>query len=201
MSLRILSVSDVVDPLLFPRIDKDAWGRIDLLLGCGDLPPEYLTYLTHFFDVPLFYIKGNHDIRYEDRPPRGCRNIHERVVRFGGLRFMGLEGSMWYNGGPHQYTEKQMARIIRRMRPMLWWRGGVDVVVTHAPPRGIHDGKDLCHRGFECFRRLIRKYRPQVFIHGHIHCHFERAGDRQTSLGGSRIINSYGHTIVEVEHA
>ena len=62
--MRILSVSDVVDPLLYPRLDKDQFGRINLIIGCGDLPPEYLSYLAHAFDVPLFYVKGNHDIRY-----------------------------------------------------------------------------------------------------------------------------------------
>ena len=199
--MRILSVSDVVDPLLYPQADKDRCGKIDLVLGCGDLPPEYLAYLTHAFDVPLFYIKGNHDIRYKESPPRGCRNIHERVVRFRGLKFMGLEGSMWYNGGPYQYTEKQMARMIRRMRPVVWWRGGVDIVVTHAPPRGIHDEADLCHRGFECYRQLIEKLRPAYFIHGHIHRHFEKAAERETRTRETAVINTYGHSILEIDHA
>jgi Icc-related predicted phosphoesterase len=198
MPLQILAVSDVVDSRLYPQVIRDHWGRVDLLVGCGDLPPEYLSFLTNAFDVPLFYVKGNHDIRYQERPPRGCRNIHERVVRFGGFRFMGLEGSMWYNGGPQQYTEKQMARKIRRMRPMIWWRGGVDVVLTHAPPRGINDGRDLCHRGFECYRRLIRKYKPALFVHGHIHQHFESDADRQTRYAGTSIVNAYGHTRLEV---
>ncbi len=195
--MRILSVADVVVPAIYPRIDKRHFGRIDLLLGCGDLPPEYLTHLAHVFDVPLFYVKGNHDIRYGDSPPRGCRDIHERVVRFEGLNFMGLEGSMWYNGGPYQYTEKQMARKIRQLRPTIWWRRGVDIVVTHAPPKGIHDGQDLCHRGFACFRRLIQSQRPVFFIHGHIHRHFENESARRTIVGETWIINSYGHTILE----
>ncbi len=199
--MRILSVSDVIDAWLYPQVERDLFGRIDLVLGCGDLPPEYLTHLAHAFDVPLFYVKGNHDIRFKASPPRGCRDIHERVVRFGGLKFMGLEGSMWYNGGPYQYTEKQMARMIRRMRPVAWWRGGIDIVVAHAPPRGIHDGADLCHRGFECFRRLIQKFRPAYFIHGHIHRHFENEADRETRTDGTVIINTYGRSILEINHA
>ncbi len=199
--MRILSVSDVVDPRLYPRAEKDRWGPIDLVLGCGDLPPEYLSYLTNRFDVPLFYVKGNHDIRFAGNAPRGCRNIHERIVQFRGLKLMGLEGSMWYNGGPHQYTEKQMARMVRRMRPMAWWRGGIDIVITHAPPRGIHDGADLCHRGFECYRRLIQTYRPAYFIHGHIHRQFDRAAERETRIARTTIVNTYGHTILEFDHA
>ena len=196
-SMRILAVSDVVVPSLYPRIEKDRFGRIDLLLGCGDLPPEYLTHLARVFDVPLFYVKGNHDIRYGVSPPRGCRNIHERLVVFEGLNFIGLEGSMWYNGGPYQYTEKQMARMIRRMRPTIWWRRGIDIVVTHAPPQGIHDAQDLCHRGFACYRRLIDRHRPAYFVHGHIHRHFENENLRRTDIGETRVINTYGHTILE----
>jgi Icc-related predicted phosphoesterase len=119
------------------------------------------------------------------------------VVRFEGLKFMGLEGSMWYNGGPHQYTEKQMARKIRQLRPTIWWRRGVDIVVTHAPPQGIHDGQDLCHRGFTCFRRLIQTQRPAFFIHGHIHRLFTNESARRTIAGETCIINSYGYTILE----
>ncbi|MGD9097301.1 MAG: metallophosphoesterase [Desulfobacterales bacterium] len=199
--MRILSVSDVIDPQLYPRADKERLGPIDLVLGCGDLPPEYLSYLTNAFDVPLFYVKGNHDIRYRDNAPLGCCNIHERVVSFRGLKLMGLEGSMWYNGGPYQYTEKQMARMVRRMRPVAWWRGGVDIVITHAPPQGIHDGTDLCHRGFECYRRLIQSYRPAYFIHGHIHRRFDRSADRKTRAAGTTIVNTYGHSILEFDHA
>ena len=197
--MRILAVSDVVVPSLYPRIEKDRFGHIDLLLGCGDLPPEYLTHLAHAFDIPLFYVKGNHDIRYAASPPRGCRNIHERVVVFKGLKFLGLEGSMWYNGGVYQYTEKQMTRMIRRMRPTIWLRRGIDIVVTHAPPQGIHDGQDLCHRGFACYRRLIHTHRPAYFIHGHIHRHFENENQRRTDIGETRVINTYGHTILETK--
>jgi Icc-related predicted phosphoesterase len=198
--MRILSVSDVVDPMLYPRVDKGRFGRIDLVLGCGDLPPEYLSYLAHAFDAPLFYVKGNHDIRYQNRPPLGCRNIHERLVRFGGLKILGLEGSMWYNGGPYQYTEKQMRRLVRRLQPVIWWRGGVDIIVTHAPPFGIHDARDVCHRGFECYWRFLLKHRPMYFVHGHIHRHFDNEADRRTRVAETVVINSYGHTLLEFDH-
>lgn len=196
--MRILTVSDIVVPSLYPLSDREAYGAVDLVVACGDLPPEYLGYLAHAFNVPLFFVKGNHDIRFEKQPPGGCVDLNGRLVAFNGLRFMGLEGSMWYNGGPLQYTDKQMKAHVRRLRPVLWWHKGVDVVVTHAPPQGIHDGQDLCHQGFACFLWLIRKYRPRFFLHGHMHMQFRDDAERTTLFGSSRVINTYGHYILDI---
>ena len=196
--MRILTVSDIVAAPLYPVGDPTAFGTVDLVVACGDLPPEYLGYLAHMFNVPLFFVKGNHDIRFDKQPPGGCTDLNRRLVTFQGLRFMGLEGSMWYNGGPCQYSEKQMKGHIRRLRPLLWWRGGVDIVVTHAPPLGVHDGKDLCHQGFACFRWLIRRYRPRYFLHGHIHMQFQSDAERISLVDGTRVINTYGYHILDL---
>lgn len=134
--MRILCVSDAVVPDLHRPSDAQRFGKIDLLLSCGDLPPEYLSQLVGTFDAPLYYIRGNHDIRYDQSPPRGCVDIHGRVVRHGTLKILGLEGSRWYNGGPFQYTEKQMAMMVWRLRPSLWWHRGWTFFLP-MPRRGI----------------------------------------------------------------
>jgi Icc-related predicted phosphoesterase/DNA-binding Lrp family transcriptional regulator len=197
--IKILSVSDVVEPKLDRRIDSNVFKDIDLIVSCGDLPPEYLSRLVNFFNAPLYYVKGNHDIRYHDKPPEGGIDLHARLVRFEGINILGLEGSHWYNGGPHQYNEGQMRAIIRRLRPTLWWQGGVDVVITHAPPRHIHDAEDPCHKGFECFRRLIDKYHPGYFIHGHIHTNFSNSTERLTMVNSTTVVNTYGYYLLELK--
>ncbi len=190
--MKVLCVSDTVVADLERGCDSAHAGSADLILSCGDLPPEYLSLLAATFNAPLFYVRGNHDIRYERKPPQGCRDIHGRLVRHRGLRFLGLEGSRWYNGGPCQYTESQMRWTVFRLLPRIWWLRGVDIVVTHAPPRGIHDAEDLCHRGFSIFRRLISWHHPGYFLHGHIHRLFERDADRITLAGSTRVVNCYG---------
>jgi len=197
--MKILSVSDVPSPILLEAHGRKLVEGIDLILSCGDLPPEYLTELTYAYGVPLYYVCGNHDIRYPSNPPRSCMNLHGRIVRIGGLKILGLEGSIWYNGGPFQYTEGQMSSVIRRLRLTLWWERGIDMVVTHAPPRHIQDGDDLCHRGFQCFRRLIDKYEPRYFIHGHIHRQFSDPSERVTAEKKTRVINTYGYHLLEVD--
>jgi Icc-related predicted phosphoesterase len=198
--IKILSVSDTVEPGLKAMADTRQLGDIDLIISCGDLPPEYLSSLIDFMKAPLYYVGGNHDIRYAAKPPMGGLNLHGRLKHFKGINIVGLEGSHWYNGGPFQYTEGQMRSFIRRLGLKLWWRGGIDVVVTHAPPRHIHDAEDPCHRGFECFHRLIKKYQPRYFIHGHIHRTFDDPADRITQIGKTKVVNTYGYNILEIEN-
>jgi len=197
--MKILSVSDVTSSTLLEDRGTNLCGAVDLILSCGDLPPEYLTALAHTYKAPLYYVCGNHDIRNESKPPEGCTNLHGRLARIGGLKILGLEGSLWYNGGPFQYTEGQMRSVIRRLRPTLWRQRGIDIAVTHAPPRHIQDGDDLCHRGFECFRWLINKYQPKYFIHGHIHRDFSKPTDRTTIENRTKVVNTYGFHLLEIE--
>ena len=199
--MRILSVSDIVVPSLTGTFARAPFAGVDLVLGCGDLPPEYLASIRQRLDVPLFYVRGNHDIRYHDAPPTGCLNLHQRRIRFGGRWFMGLEGSRWYNGGPVQYREYQMRQMIWRMLPGLWWRGGVDVLITHAPPRYVHDAEDRCHRGFKSFLKLISRFRPAYVIHGHIHAHFSDPSQRLSRVGDTRVVNTFGFHLLELEDA
>ncbi len=197
--LKILAVSDWEDTDLARQVTDKTLGPVDLIISCGDLPPEYLSFLRDRLDAPLFYVKGNHDLRYTRTNPLGCRNIHARVVTVNRLNILGLEGSMWYNGGANQYTETMMRRTISRLWFNILIKGRIHMVVTHAPPRHIHDREDPCHMGFECFNTLILKQRPLYFFHGHVHQAFETMEDRITRVSGTRVINTCGFTIMEIK--
>jgi predicted phosphodiesterase len=198
-TMRVLCVSDVVVPELDRQPDPKHFRDLDFLISCGDLPPEYLKFLRSAFDVPLYYVRGNHDIRYGDASLTGCTNVHGRLIRHGGLTILGLEGSRWYNGGPVQYTEAQMRRMVWRLWLQIWLKKGVDIVVTHAPPRYIHDAEDLCHRGFKIYRKLIRWYRPSYFLHGHIHLDYTDDTQRFAQQGPTKIINCYGYHLLDID--
>lgn len=196
--IKILAVSDFIDSTLEREVSSKTLTPVDLIISCGDLAPEYLSFLRDRLDRPLYYVKGNHDLRYSPDNPLGCHNIHGRLMTFRHLKILGLEGSMWYNGGRNQYTEAQMKKMISRLRFTLWRRGGVDIVVSHASPRHIHDAEDLCHRGFESFSTLIEKRKPDCFIHGHIHRDFNHPDERITRVNTTRVVNACGYTILEV---
>lgn len=196
--MKILTVSDVVEVSLYPDMDAVRFSAVDLVLACGDLPPEYLSFLVDALKVPLYYVRGNHDIRYDTKPPLGASSAHFKVVRFRGLNIMGLDGSHWYNGGPNQYTEWQMRLIVFRLLLTIWRRGGLDIIMTHAPPRHVHDAEDPCHRGFIVFQWLIHFFQPRYFIHGHIHSQFNDDSDRITQVGSTRVVNTYGFYQIEI---
>lgn len=196
--MKILTVADVVVPSLYKEFDRERITGIDLVLACGDLPPEYLSFLLHSFEVPLYYVMGNHDIRYEKKPPMGCVNIHGKIVAHDGLKILGFGGSRWYNGGPNQYHEKEMKRFIRKLWFPLWRSKGVDILITHAPPRHIHDAEDPCHRGFKSYISFINRYNPSYLIHGHIHKLFDCQEQRITNVNKTKVINTYGYHIIEI---
>jgi Icc-related predicted phosphoesterase len=198
--MKILTVSDQVEPALYDNFKIDHFPGIDLIISCGDLPPEYLSFLVTSFNVPLYYVRGNHDIRHDGYRPDGCTDLDGQIEVYRGVRILGLEGSHWYNGQPHQYTERQMRKKIRRVRTKIWRLKGLDIIITHAPPRHIHDADDQCHRGFESFRDLIDRYSPRYFIHGHMHFNYTEDARRMTFVNTTKVINSYGHYVFEISN-
>ena len=197
--MRILSIADRVEPKLYKHYDRSTFPDVDLILSCGDLPPEYLTFLSSVSNVPLFYVRGNHDIRYESTPPEGCVNLHNQIIEHKGVKFLGLEGSRWYNGGPIQFRDREMRWIIRKLELKIWWQKGIDIVVTHAPIRNVQDADDQCHRGFPCFRPFVRRHEPRYFIHGHIHTLFRDPAERISHFHATEVVNAYGYHIIEFD--
>jgi Icc-related predicted phosphoesterase len=199
--MKILAVSDYIDPDLAASPGSGRSAGVELILSCGDLPPEYLASLAAAYRAPLYYVRGNHDIRVGSSPCAACLDIHGGVYAFGGLTILGLQGSHWYNGGPLQYRESEMRLLVRRARTRLRRFGRLDVVVTHAAPRGIGDGPDMCHRGFQCFRRLIDRLQPRVFFHGHLHHPYASPEERVSVVGKTQVINCSGHYLLELDDA
>jgi hypothetical protein len=212
--MRALVVSDVVSEVLYTPEVRSVCAGVDVVLSCGDLPYEYLEYIVTMLDVPLFYVFGNHDrpLHRDDGRrtdgPEGGRSIDGRVIALRGpsgacLLVAGFGGSMAYGGGSHQYTERAMGRRIRRSGWRLRWNQqrygrGVDVVVTHAAPLGIHDGADLCHHGFEAFVGLMRRYRPRLLVHGHVHPSYGWDVEPRR-FEATEVRSVYGYEILRIE--
>lgn len=196
--MKILAISDEESKYLWDYFEKEKLKGIDLIISCGDLEAEYLSFLTTMTSIPVLYVHGNHDERYEQKPPEGCICIEDQIYVYKGIRILGLGGSMRYRSGAHQYTERQMARRVRKLFFPLLFRRGFDILVTHAPAYQLNDGRDLPHQGFQVFRTLMKKYKPQFFIHGHVHLSYGRNHKRYDKYEETEVINAFERCIFEI---
>ena len=197
--MKVLALADHAEPKLWERLDRRILEGVELVLSCGDLPASYLSFLTCFTSAPVLYVHGNHDTTYEKTPPEGCVCVDDKVYNHGGVRVMGLGGCMCYRpGAPHQYSEREMAARLRRLRLSAWRQGGIDILLSHAPALGLGDEPGLAHRGFQTFLRAMDRYHPQYMIHGHVHVEYTHAFQRERQYGQTRVINACGYCLLEV---
>lgn len=190
----ILAVSDQIDPRIYNSTVKSRMEEVQMVVGCGDLPARYLEFLADALDKPVYFVLGNHMEEWtrdaatgKPYDPMGCVNLDARVVldSMTGLILAGLPGSPKYSGeGGQQFAEWQMVLKIGRMLPGMTvnrLRRGrwLDVLVTHAPPRGVNDREDVAHRGFRTIAWFNRTFKPRYHLHGHIHLYDRNALYRQ----------------------
>jgi Icc-related predicted phosphoesterase len=216
--MKFLCVSDQVDPLVYSFSLKERFKDVDVVFAAGDLPFEYISFIVSILNKPLYYVLGNHDdetaasrgeeyslARVYDSVANatGAIDAGSRVRNEEGLIIAGIPGCMRYNRGRNQYTEFQMWLKAFALAPRLFlnkiFKGrAVDVLLTHAPPKGIHDRNDLCHRGFASFLWLMRVFKPRYLIHGHIHL-YDLNDVRVSDYRGTSVVNAFGHCLVNME--
>ncbi|MFT8312698.1 MAG: metallophosphoesterase family protein [Clostridium sp.] len=194
--MKILLVSDIESKYIWDFFCKDTFKDIELIISCGDLKADYLSYLATMIHVPVLYVHGNHDHYYIEKPPEGCTCIDDKLIVYKGIRILGLGGSMKYKSGPFLYTESQMSKRIQKLKLKLFLKKGFDILVSHAPASGINDDNDLCHEGYVNFNNLLDKYSPKYFFHGHVHMNYGKK-PRTTIYNNTTIINAYDYYILE----
>jgi Icc-related predicted phosphoesterase len=219
--MKILCISDQIDPLIYSSSIKERFKDIDLVLSAGDLPLDYLDFVISGLNRPLLFVFGNHNLgdlkffrrgtgfpmplRAQKFSPRGfgATHIGSKIVREEGIIVAGLGGSLRYNRGENQFTNFQMYLEIAKLIPAMLFnrlfRGRfLDVLLTHASPKGIHDREDPCHRGFEAFLWFMRTFKPKYLVHGHIHL-YDLSEVRTTEYIKTKVINAYNHYIIDTE--
>jgi Icc-related predicted phosphoesterase len=95
------------------------------------------------------------------------------------------------------YSQGEMWSRVLGLAPRLlanWIRHGraLDILVSHAPPRGVHDKADLAHQGFNAFRWLLSVFKPRYHFHGHIHV-YDRKTPTLTRYKDTLVVNAYGY--------
>jgi hypothetical protein len=195
----ILAASDEPDPALDFADNRHALGRIDLVLGCGDLPPDQLAFLTEAFVAPLVYVRGNHDRGgpwVSHHAPVAAAGIDERSLA--GVALLALP---WPAGdrGPARRDEASAWRqvVTTLNRRLLFPSRRSWLVVSHVPPRGIGDTPtDPYHVGFAAYRTVLERLAPRLWLHGHTARSASAAW--QLEHGPTTLINVTGSVLIEL---
>ena len=200
--LRLLALADEPDPTLESRATRDSLGPVEMILGCGDLTPDYLEFAADAFCAPLHYVRGNHDagMAWDAGTRDGTCPMplpDGRVLEEAGVRIVGFGGSPKYSRAGYELTQGTM-----------WWRvlrfaatqrqGTPLLVLTHAAPRGANDALDRAHRGFPAFRWLAERLRPPLWLHGHTTLVRRDHASRTARIGPTLLYNCEGSTLVEL---
>ncbi|MDR2467932.1 MAG: metallophosphoesterase [Spirochaetaceae bacterium] len=221
--MKLLCVSDEIDPQIYSSSIKERFSDVDLILSAGDVPLDYLEFISSSLNRPLLFVFGNHCLGdyaayqsagaqslalnitsyFESEPIAPSMYAGGKVVKESGLLIAGLGGSMRYSRGANQWTNTAMRLRIFKLIPRLVYNKicygrCLDILLTHAPPEGIHDKDDPCHRGFKDFLWFMRIFKPRYLIHGHIHV-YDADTVRRTDYFGTTVINVYNHQIVEIQ--
>jgi len=217
--LKILCISDQIDPQVYSPAIRDRFADVDFVLSAGDLPLDYLDFIISSLNKPLFFVFGNHHIEdlkhykrivdlqsiQEERDYYGCGAVHlgSKVKIEGKFILAGLGGSMRYNNGANQFTDFEMFFEIAKIIPRLLWNRlfhgrFLDILLTHAPPKGIHDKNDKCHWGFKTYLWFMKVFKPKYLVHGHIHL-YDLCDIRCTKWRDTMVVNAYSHYIINLD--
>lgn len=188
--MRIVCVSDTHN-----QLDKISVPAGDILVHAGDLTGrgsmqeigragKALAALPHPYKV---VIAGNHDWDLQRLPAPAIQllgkvtYLHDRGVEVAGLRFWGSPWTPWFCDWAFNWPRG------RSMKPQ-WDKipDGIDVLVTHGPPRGhgdrTEDGEDA---GCPDLLEAVRRVKPLLHVFGHIH-----EGYGVTREGDTRCVNA-----------
>jgi hypothetical protein len=205
-ALRLLAVSDEPDASLESYRTRHALGDIDLVVGCGDLEPDYLAFLADAFNAPLAYVRGNHDVgrawagRERVMLPEPLVDGRPHVEQ--GLPLLGFSGSPRYAPRSGAAAEQQVSGIAMWRRvlaawPRAMWHGAL-LVVSHAAPRGANDAPDPAHRGFTSFRWFLDRLAPPLWLHGHTALVRRGVTDRCWRHRETLLVNVTGAVLIEL---
>jgi hypothetical protein len=202
---RVLAVSDDEDPALDREQNRALVAPVDLVVGCGDLAPDYLAFVADSLRAPIAYVRGNHDhggawlagARKSLSPPLGPGGIDRDAT--GGVSVVGLG---WPGVEREQLQPNERAAWMQAFRVVAGRLGRRDplLVISHVPPAGLGDmpGSNY-HRGFAGYRWLVERLRPPLWLHGHVH---PAATDAPVvEAGACRLINVTGATLLDLDPA
>lgn len=187
--MKILAFSDLHHSPGRAAVLRRASAEADLVIGAGDFCnmrrglPEALALLDGIA-VPVVAVPGNAESAEELRAaaPPGMVVLHGDGHDAFGLRLFGLGYGVPvtpFGAWSCDLTEAQAARMLSAC-------AAADVLVLHAPPKGVADVTSQgLSVGSTAIRAAIERIRPRLALCGHIHDSWGCEG----RIGPTRVVN------------
>jgi Icc-related predicted phosphoesterase len=179
---------------------------IDLVIHAGDagtsknptLCEEDLRIgLKWLNELPIkdkVYVPGNHDTALEAGliDLMEYENIyfllHESIV-IDGIHIFGSPYTPHFNNWAYNVAPKNLKRTWENIPT------GVDILITHGPPKGILDRcQDGYKAGCEELKLKVQEIKPKIHIFGHIH----ECGGLHNRIDGTHYINA---SVLDAQYA
>jgi hypothetical protein len=197
--IRLLAVSDQLEPTLVDSRNRGAIGPIDLIVGCGDLDCDDLAFITDSINAPLVYVKGNHDTdarwkQCADFCPEAIHStsvLHRAGLSVAGLTWPGQPGKMGKRSESTAWNQavRLATRRLGQLDPLI--------VLSHVPPLGVGDvATDPYHLGFKGYRWLLERLEPTLWLHGHTP--LAATSDWKVQVGDTTVVNVTGAVVIEL---
>lgn len=181
----------------------------DIVIHCGDASvrgtrDELEEFVAWFASLPHCHklmVGGNHDDWLE---------FHPELAREAGISFMWdsgvlIDGISFY-GSPYRTVSEDriwLPKTHRRwsafMITEVWaahaWSEiplGLDVLVTHQPPKGLLDAVNGKMLGSTSLREAVDRIKPKVHVFGHIHDAYGRIVVGSTTFINAAICDGSG---------
>jgi len=197
--IRLLVISDTVEPTLVDRRNREVIGAVDFIVGCGDLDCKDLAFIADGFDAPLAYVHGNHDSPEEwagysnfcPEPMVSTAVQHVAGLSVAGLTWPGRRGKGATRSERLAWNQalRLATRRLGRTEPLI--------VVSHVPPFGAGDVPDgYYHRGFRGYRWLMDHLSPPLWLHGHTP--LAATTEWHLQVGRTTLVNATGAVVIEL---
>jgi hypothetical protein len=190
---RIMAVGDLHgDASLVRKLAKKAKEKeVDIVILAGDLTLFEISrknIIGPFLDKKrnVLIISGNHDspetIDYLSKK-YSVFNLEKNYFKKGSLAIFGAGGAS--DIGPYVREEKEIFDSLKNAHNKIV---GAEItkkiMVTHTHPYGSKS-EFTGFKGSRAVRRAVKKFKPNILIHGHIH----EASGIEEKIGGTRIFN------------
>ncbi len=182
----------------------------DIIIHCGDITrksntEEVADFIRWFAGLNFQYkilVAGNHDRFIRKKKPEflelarshNISYLENTSIQINGYSIFGSPFSLNYGGiGAFTYPDKPGAEQIWNLIP-----DNINILVTHAPPRGFRDFSKTENKNAGCqvLRERVLSIKPRYHIFGHIHESYgiETHGDSifinaSLSNGSGEIVN------------